>query len=151
MYGVALNADIQLEHEASLVRVVLVDDQSREHLLYEAYPLIAPESSFTVKKTFDEPWFTGAVTLSSLKIQVIDASITVHELLLDDVAKEISGDTAMSLSQQINDAQETIKIAGPGGGYILSSSNTIHPDVKPENAIAMYRAARKYGKYPIDL
>ncbi|MFC1474860.1 uroporphyrinogen decarboxylase family protein [bacterium] len=47
--------------------------------------------------------------------------------------------------------KETIKIAAPGGGYILSSSNSIHPDVKPENAIAMFRAARKYGKYPIEL
>lgn len=45
------------------------------------------------------------------------------------------------------DVERTIKIAAPGGGYILSSSNTIHADVKPENAIAMYRAARKYGKY----
>jgi len=47
--------------------------------------------------------------------------------------------------------RDTIKAAAPGGGYILSSSNTIHPDVLPENAIAMFRAARKYGKYPIDL
>ena len=47
--------------------------------------------------------------------------------------------------------RDTIKIAAPGGGYILSSSNTIHPDVKAENAIAMFRAARKYGKYPIEL
>lgn len=43
--------------------------------------------------------------------------------------------------------KETIRIAAPGGGYILSSSNTIHPDVNPDNAIAMYRAARKYGSY----
>ncbi|MFA6451039.1 MAG: uroporphyrinogen decarboxylase family protein [bacterium] len=45
---------------------------------------------------------------------------------------------------------ETIRTAGPGGGYILSSSNSIHPDVKPENFIAMCRAARKYGRYPIE-
>lgn len=45
--------------------------------------------------------------------------------------------------------RETIGIAAPGGGYILSSSNSIHPDVKPENFIAMVRAAKKYGKYPI--
>ena len=45
--------------------------------------------------------------------------------------------------------RETLRIAAPGGGYILSSSNSIHPDVKPENAIAMFRAARKYGAYPV--
>jgi len=46
---------------------------------------------------------------------------------------------------------ETIRAAAPGGGYIMSSSNTIHPGVKAENYIAMVRAAKKYGKYPIDI
>lgn len=41
----------------------------------------------------------------------------------------------------------TIKKAAPGGGYIISSSNSIHPDCKPENYIAMIKAARKYGVY----
>jgi len=37
---------------------------------------------------------------------------------------------------------------GAGGGLILSSSNTIHRGVKPENYRAMLRALRRYGKYP---
>ncbi len=41
--------------------------------------------------------------------------------------------------------KETIEVAAPGGGYIVSSSNTIHPGVKPENYIAMVNAVRKYG------
>jgi uroporphyrinogen decarboxylase len=44
---------------------------------------------------------------------------------------------------------ETLQAAAPGGGYIISSSNSIHPGVKPENYLAMVRAARKYGVYPI--
>lgn len=43
--------------------------------------------------------------------------------------------------------EETIARAGPGGGYILCSSNSIHPAVKPENFIAMVRAAKRYGAY----
>ncbi len=42
---------------------------------------------------------------------------------------------------------ETIQIAAPEGGYILASSNSLHPGVKPENAIRMFEAARKYGHY----
>ncbi len=42
---------------------------------------------------------------------------------------------------------ETIQIAAPEGGYILSSSNSLHPGCKPENAIRMFEAARKYGHY----
>jgi uroporphyrinogen decarboxylase len=44
---------------------------------------------------------------------------------------------------------ETIAAAGPGGGYIISSSNSIHPGCKPENYLAMVEAAREYGKYPL--
>jgi uroporphyrinogen decarboxylase len=45
--------------------------------------------------------------------------------------------------------KETIAAAAPGGGYIISSSNSVHPGVKPENYIAMVKAARRYGSYPI--
>ena len=47
--------------------------------------------------------------------------------------------------------RETIAKAAPGGGYIISSSNSIHPGCKPENYIAMVKAARKYGNYPIEV
>ncbi len=43
--------------------------------------------------------------------------------------------------------KETIALAAPGGGYIISSSNSIHPGCKPENYLAMVEAARKYGNY----
>lgn len=45
--------------------------------------------------------------------------------------------------------RDTIEVAAPGGGYVIASSNSIHPGVKSENYIAMVRAARKYGNYPI--
>jgi uroporphyrinogen decarboxylase len=38
--------------------------------------------------------------------------------------------------------KHTIKIAAPGGSYIIMSSNSIHPGVKPENY-------QKYGVYPV--
>jgi uroporphyrinogen decarboxylase len=44
--------------------------------------------------------------------------------------------------------KETIAQAAPGGGYIISSSNSIHPGCKPENYLAMVEAARDYGRYP---
>ena len=43
--------------------------------------------------------------------------------------------------------RETIEAAAPGGGYIISSSNSIHPGCKPENYLAMVKAAREYGAY----
>jgi len=46
--------------------------------------------------------------------------------------------------------KETIAKAGVGGGYILASSNSIHPAVNPENYRAMAKAAREFGRYPLD-
>ncbi len=43
--------------------------------------------------------------------------------------------------------KQVIADGAPGGGYILSSSNSLHPGCKPENVIAMFRAGLKYGDY----
>jgi len=45
--------------------------------------------------------------------------------------------------------REAIRKGGPGGGYILSSSNSIHSTVKPENYTAMLSTVRRYGSYPL--
>ncbi len=47
--------------------------------------------------------------------------------------------------------RECIRKASPGGGHIISSSNSIHSSVKPENYLAMVQATRRYGRYPISL
>jgi uroporphyrinogen decarboxylase len=53
-------------------------------------------------------------------------------------------------AEVIEAVKETIAKASVGGGHILSSSNSIHPAVKPENYGAMVTAAREHGKYPLD-
>lgn len=40
-----------------------------------------------------------------------------------------------------------IKVAGRNGGYMLSTCNVLTKDVPLENALAMYQAAEKYGRY----
>lgn len=43
--------------------------------------------------------------------------------------------------------REALRIGMPGGGYICSSSNSIHSGVKPENYLALMRTVREYGCY----
>ena len=43
--------------------------------------------------------------------------------------------------------KDALRKGMPGGGYILSSSNSIHSAVKPENYAAMLQTLRKYGRY----
>ena len=44
-----------------------------------------------------------------------------------------------------------IRDGAPGGGYILTSSNSLHSSVRPGNYVAMVEAGRAYGKYPLDM
>ena len=45
------------------------------------------------------------------------------------------------------EVKKRIQEIGPGGGYILASSNSIAAYCKPENVLAMHRALLKYGNY----
>ncbi|MDD4869391.1 MAG: uroporphyrinogen decarboxylase family protein [Kiritimatiellae bacterium] len=47
--------------------------------------------------------------------------------------------------------RQAIADAAPDGGYILTSSNSIHSSCKPENFIAMIQACKEFGKYPLQL
>ena len=45
----------------------------------------------------------------------------------------------------IEATKNALRIGMPGGGFILSSSNSIHSAVKPENYVAMMQTLREYG------
>jgi len=62
-----------------------------------------------------------------------------------DIKQAIQGDVARVEAE----VRERIRVLGPGGGYVLAPANHLQPDVPPENVIALFRAARKYGKYPL--
>ncbi|MGD0329274.1 MAG: uroporphyrinogen decarboxylase family protein [Nitrososphaeria archaeon] len=47
------------------------------------------------------------------------------------------------------DVRRCIDEAAKGGGYVLTSSNSLHANVKVENIYTMVDEARKYGKYPL--
>ncbi len=46
--------------------------------------------------------------------------------------------------------KQAISDAGEGGGLIISSSNSLHPGVNPDNCIAMFNATKNYGRYPLN-
>ena len=44
---------------------------------------------------------------------------------------------------------ERIRIFGPGGGFVFSPVHNIQRDVTPERLLALYRAVREFGSYPL--
>jgi uroporphyrinogen decarboxylase len=65
----------------------------------------------------------------------IDLDYTLTRGTPDEVDKEV---------------KERIAVAGPGGGYIITSANSLPNYCKTENVLAMSQAIQKYGKYPLD-
>jgi len=55
--------------------------------------------------------------------------------------------TLGSPAQVAEATRKALRIGMPGGGFILSSSNSIHSAVKPENYRAMLDTLRECGKY----
>jgi hypothetical protein len=47
------------------------------------------------------------------------------------------------------ETEQVIRAAAPGGGFLLSTSNSVHPGVVPEYYLAMLETAREMGKYPL--
>ncbi len=81
---------------------------------------------------------------------------TVKERWGDRIAIKGNVDCAYLLvtgeeAEVVEAVKDCIRIAGPGGGYACSSSNSIHSGVKPNLYIAMLDAIREYGVYPLDM
>jgi uroporphyrinogen decarboxylase len=81
------------------------------------------------------------MTLAEVKKQIGDqiclmGNIDCMETLVNKGPREVQ-----------EEVKQAIAVAAPGGGYILTSSNTIHPGVKAENYIAMVEAVHKHGLY----
>ena len=70
-----IDADVGLKNDNSLVRVILVDNQNNEHLVYEVYPLKAESNTFSITGACEETCVLTGITASSLKIILVNASI----------------------------------------------------------------------------
>ena len=51
----------------------------------------------------------------------------------------------------VEETKRVLRTGAPGGGFILSSSNSIHSAVKPENYMAMMETWKEFGGYPVQV
>ena len=73
-------------------------------------------------------WFDGRVCMFG--------NVDCLDLLVYGTPEQVREDTRRAIEQ-----------GAPGGGLILCSSNSLHPGCRPENALAMFRAAKEFGDY----
>jgi len=110
IYSLALSADVKLDNKASLVRIILIDENATEHLVYETYPVIADSKSFTVENICEETSLLNGIVPVSLQIQTVNSSIAVKDLAVSYTQPNYKQGEFVALSQQIMDAQNDAKI-----------------------------------------
>jgi uroporphyrinogen decarboxylase len=161
--GVELGADVismdgDLAHETDMI---MSPDDFREFIkpyYFEIVDLVHAKGLKIFKHTDGNHWkimedfievgFDGIhpIQPQSLDLATVKKEIGKRICLLGniDCRKTL---VSKSLHEVEEEVIQAIQIAAPGGGYILSSSNTIHPEVTAENYIAMVKATHKHGVY----
>ncbi|MFX0177968.1 MAG: uroporphyrinogen decarboxylase family protein, partial [Candidatus Hodarchaeota archaeon] len=108
---------------------------------------ITPLLDFVVDCGFDglhslEP--TAGVDLALVKKKVGDKICLMGNI---DIAHILTYGTKEEVFEAVKYA---IRVAGPGGGFIVSAAN-MHPYVKVPNLRWMVEATREFGSYPLNL
>jgi hypothetical protein len=84
--GLAISGDISLHADSSLVRLILVDHQGNEYLVYETYPILAGSTHFSVAGVAEETSFLDQVIPYRLTVELVDASIHLKEITVSEGA-----------------------------------------------------------------
>jgi uroporphyrinogen decarboxylase len=87
---------------------------------------------------------TAGVDIGDVKAKYGEKLILMGNVAVDSLARR-------SEREVIEETKECIRKASPGGGHILTSSNSWYTDAKLKNCLTMVEAGRRYGRYPISL
>jgi uroporphyrinogen decarboxylase len=90
------------------------------------------------------PLEPGPMDLAAVKSLYGDRLCLVGNVSVDT----LSAGTPAQVRQLV---RQCIADGGPGGGYMISSSNSIPAYARPENVRAMAEAIRELGAYPLSV
>lgn len=81
VYGLTIDADINLPQPDSFVRVVLFDDESREYLISESYLLLDGAEAFSVTGACEETCILDGINVNKILVESEDnASINIKKV-----------------------------------------------------------------------
>jgi uroporphyrinogen decarboxylase len=85
---------------------------------------------------------SAGMDIGDVKRRYGDKLVLIGNVSVDNLCRKTK-------QEIVEETKECLRKAAPGGGYILSSSNSWYTDAKFENCLAMVDAGRKYGRYPM--
>jgi len=110
--GLGVSGSVQLRSERSQVRILLIDNQLNEYLAYEVYPLIAPANVFQIRDACRETCVLPAIVPSALRVELIDASLEIQTVVVNQMTIEGAAGTASvaqsrQFTEKVKNTQET--------------------------------------------
>ncbi len=110
--GLGITGFVQFNSERSMVRVVMVDDQLHEYLVYEMYPLLASAYVLPIRDACQETCLLPPTAPASLKVELVDASLEIQTIVINQLMAPqrtrgaLSADTVQQL-ENMKKAQAT--------------------------------------------
>ncbi len=80
IYNLTITGSVTLNSDTSLVRVILVDDNYNEKLIYEAYPMITSTMTFNFITVCDETCYLNGINPSSIILYIKHASVELQNV-----------------------------------------------------------------------
>jgi hypothetical protein len=105
-----LNADIKLNSKKSLIRIILVDKTYSEKLVFESYYQLAEGNSFSVINACDETELLNNLQPAYIKIQIIDAVITIKSFIAGSPISALESATFEKDQKTIKATKNKLKI-----------------------------------------
>ena len=87
---------------------------------------------------------TAGMNIGDVKRTYGDKLVLMGNVAVDNLCTRTPQDI-------IEETKSCLRDAAPGGGFILSSSNSWYASAKIENCQAMIDTGRRYGRYPIEI
>ena len=109
--SLSVNGSLNLSCDSSLLRVILVDKNSKEYMIYEAYGMIVNSMSFSFSNKADETALLFNVVPTSIKIIVRNASITISTFIVDQTVLTSSQSSIETQRNANNTIVNNAKIA----------------------------------------
>jgi uroporphyrinogen decarboxylase len=88
---------------------------------------------------------TASMDLSTLKAHYGDRICLIGNI---DASRTLPYGTAGQVEQEVIEA---LRIAAPGGGYVLATDHSLHGGIPVPNIMAMIEATHRFGQYPLNL
>jgi C1A family cysteine protease len=79
-FGLSFTGTVVFEDETSEVRLLLVDNDFNEYLVYESYPLLEQGMTVPAEDVSEETALLDGVQAYSLRIELVNASVTINQL-----------------------------------------------------------------------